>query len=60
MEKKNCSELSNTELKEYIMSLENEFEAEKAKITKMCEALKEIESAYLAAQNEINLRKTIF
>ena len=60
MEVKNCSELSNSEIKEYIESLNNEFEAKKAKIKSLCEELAEIEHAYAAAQTEINLRRTIF
>lgn len=60
MEIKNCSELSNSEIKEYVMSLENEFEAIKAKIRSLCEELEKIESAYNSAQNEIKLRKTVF
>lgn len=60
MEVKKCSELNNSELREYIMSLENEFEAKKAKLREMCEDLKEIEDAYNDAQTEISIRKTIF
>lgn len=60
MEIKNCSELSNSEIKEYVMTLENEFEATKAKIRLLCEELEKIESAYNSAQNEIKLRKTVF
>jgi len=60
MEIKNCSELTNSEIKEYVMTLENEFEAIKAKIRLLCEDLEKIESAYNSAQNEIKLRKTIF
>ena len=60
MEIKNCSELSNSEIKEYIESLNNEFEATKAKIKDLCTKLTEIEHAYTAAQTEINIRRTIF
>ena len=60
MEIKNCSELSNSEIKEYVMTLENEFEPTKAKIRLLCEELEKIESAYNSAQNEIKLRKTVF
>ena len=42
------------------MTLENEFEATKAKIRSLCEELEKIESAYNSAQNEIKLRKTVF
>lgn len=60
MEVKNCSELTNAELKTYSMSLENEFEAVKAKIKVLCEQLEEIEKEYNIAQNEMKIRKTIF
>ena len=60
MEQKNCADLSNAEIKEYIMSLENEFESKKAKVKEMCKELEEIEQAYNAAQTEIKIRKTIF
>lgn len=60
METKDCSELTNSELKLYIQSLENEFSAIKAKIKLLCEDMEKIESQYELAQNEINLRKTIF
>lgn len=60
METKNCSEMSNAEIKQHMMTLENEFEAKKAKIKELCEELKKLEDEYIKAQNEINLRKTIF
>lgn len=60
METKKCSELSNSEIKEYLLTLENEFEAKKTKLREICEELKEIENAYTDAQNEIKIRKTIF
>lgn len=60
MEVKNCSELNNMELKEYLISMENEFEAKKAKIKEICEELKEIETQYNKAQNEMKIRRTIY
>lgn len=60
MERKKCSDLNNSEIREYVMSLENEYEAKKAKIKLMCEELIEIENAYNEAQNEIKIRKTVF
>lgn len=60
MTEKNCSDLSNSEIKEYILTLENEFEAIKAKIKVLCGELEAIESAYDKAQNEIKMRKTVF
>lgn len=60
MEPRKCSDMSNVEIKQYLLTLENEFEAKKAKVKEMCEELKEIEEEYIKAQNEMNLRKTVF
>ena len=60
MESRKCSDMSNVEIKQYLLTLENEFEAKKAKVKEMCEELKEIEEEYIKAQNEMNLRKTVF
>lgn len=60
MEQIDYSGLSNSELKEATIKLENEFEAQKAKITKECERLQEIENEYVKVQREINTRKVIF
>ena len=60
MEFKKSTDLTNIELKQYITSLENEFEAIKAKMKVLCDELKEVETAYNEAQSEIKIRKTIF
>lgn len=60
MEPRKCSDMSNVEIKQYLLTLENEFEAKKAKVKEMCEELKDIEEEYIKAQNEMNLRKTVF
>lgn len=60
MESRKCSDMSNVEIKQYLLTLENEFEAKKTKVKEMCEELKEIEEEYIKAQNEMNLRKTVF
>jgi hypothetical protein len=60
MEQIDYSGLSNSELKEATIKLENEFEAQKAKIAKECERLQEIENEYVKVQREINTRKVIF
>ncbi len=60
MEELNCSEMNNSELKEYAIKLENEFNAKKAKIKEMCEELKAIEIAFGKVQTELNIRKTIY
>ena len=46
MEFKNPSELSNSELKLYMLSMENEFEAIKAQIAKLCTSLEEVDNEY--------------
>lgn len=60
MEKKNTKNMSNTEIKVYLLQLENEFEAKKNNIKKICEELIELEHEYNSAQNELNIRKTIY
>ena len=60
MEKKNISEMTNSEIREYLAVLENTFESQKAKIKKECEALVEIENEWNKVQTEINTRKVIF
>ena len=60
MEKKNCSELSNTELKLYITTLTNLFESKKSELVKLCEYMGEIENEYLLAKRELEMRKNIF
>ena len=60
MEKTDFSKLSNAEIKERMIVLENEFESVKSKIQKCCDKLKELQSEYDSAENEIRLRKTIY
>lgn len=60
MEKKNTKNMSNTEIKVYLLQLENAFEAKKNNIKKICEELIELEHEYNSAQNELNIRKTIY
>jgi hypothetical protein len=60
MEQVDYSEMTNSELKELTLKLENEFEAQKAKIKKECERLGEIENEYFKVQREISTRKVIF
>lgn len=60
MEKKNTKNMSNAEIKVYLLQLENEFEAKKNNIKKICEELIELEHEYNSAQNELNIRKTIY
>lgn len=51
--------LSNNELKLYKLSLENEFEAIKAKIKELERTLDELSAEYRKAENEEKIRRTI-
>lgn len=59
MEKKKCSELSNSEIKLYMETLSNMFENKKNELTKICEDMEEIENEYLSAKRELDIRKNI-
>ena len=59
MEKKDCSSMSNSELKIYIETLRNEFESKKAELAKICETMGDIENEYLSATHELEIRKNI-
>ena len=58
MTTKNCKLLSNNELKLYKLSLENEFEATKAKIKQLEKLLDELNIEYLKAEQEEKIRRT--
>lgn len=60
MEKKDAKNMTNTEIKVYLLQLENEFEAKKNSIKKICQELIELEHEYNNTQNELNIRKTIY
>lgn len=57
---KDCKTLSNNELKLYKLSLENEYEAVKAKITELEYLLDELDREYLKAESEEKIRRTAF
>lgn len=59
MEKRDSSNLSNAELKLYIETLTNYFEAYKIKLKQICEEMGDIENEYLSAQRELEMRKNI-
>jgi hypothetical protein len=59
MEKKKCSDLSNSEIKLYMETLSNMFENKKNELTKICEDMEEIENEYLSAKRELDIRKNI-
>lgn len=55
---KNCKELSNSELKLYKLSLENEYEAVKAKIASLEKELDMLDREYVKVENEEKERRT--
>ena len=50
--------MSNNELKVYKLTLENEYEATKAKISALEEKLDELDREYIKVENEENIRRT--
>lgn len=57
---KNCKNLSNSELKLYKLTLENEYEAIKAKIADLEKQLDDLDREYARAENEEKIRRTNF
>jgi hypothetical protein len=57
---KDCKNMSNNELKLYKLSLENEYEAVKAKIATLEEQLDELDREYVKAENEEKIRRIGF
>jgi hypothetical protein len=57
---KDCKKMSNNELKLYKLSLENEYEAVKAKIMTLEEQLDSLDREYEKAENEEKIRRTSF
>ena len=60
MVSKDCKMMSNNELKLYKLSLENEYEAVKAKIRTLEETLDNLDREYAKAENEEKIRRTTF
>ncbi len=60
MVQKDCKNLTNNELKLYKLSLENEYEAVKAKIMALEEELDKLDREYEKAENEEKIRRTAF
>lgn len=60
MEKIKYNELSNSEIKLRIETLENEFESKKKDLVKLCEEMDKIEKEYLEAKHELEIRKNIY
>ena len=59
MEKRNYTEMSNSELKLQIESLRNIFESKKNMLRNICEEMGEVEKEYLDATHELEIRKNI-
>lgn len=57
MIEKDCKSMSNNELKLYKLSLENEYEAVKAKISALEEELDKLDRAYIKIENEEKIRR---
>lgn len=60
MIQRDCKSMSNNELKLYKLSLENEYEAVKAKIVKLEEELDNLDREYEKVENEEKIRRTAF
>ena len=57
MIEKDCKNMSNNELKLYKLSLENEYEAIKAKISALEEELDKLDRTYIKIENEEKIRR---
>jgi uncharacterized protein involved in exopolysaccharide biosynthesis len=57
---RDCKNMSNNELKLYKLSLENEYEAVKAKIAALEQQLDDLDREYVKAENEEKIRRTAF
>jgi multidrug resistance efflux pump len=60
MEKKDYTGMSNAQIKQDMMRLENEFETIKLKMKEMGAQLVELNTEYKKAEAELNRRKTIY
>ena len=52
--------MSNSEIKLYKMTLENDYEATKAKINELMGHLEELDREYIRAEEEEKIRRTTF
>lgn len=60
MDRTDYSNMSNSELKLCIETLQNEFDAKKSELIKLCEEIENIQKRYNDANREINGRKNVF
>ena len=56
----NFKDMSNAELKLCLERFTNEFEAKKRMVLDICEEMNKIETNYLKAKHEIEIRQNIF
>ena len=54
------NELSNVELKLQIETYAQEFESKKNTVIKLCEEMGKIETEYLKAKHELEIRKNLY
>lgn len=60
MDRTDYNNMTNTELKLCIETIQNEFEAKKQEMIKLCEDMENIQNRYNAVNAEINIRKIVF
>jgi len=60
MDRTDYNNMSNSELKLCIETLQNEFDAKKSEWIKLCEEIEDIQKRYNDANREINGRKNVF
>ena len=60
MEKKNYTNMSNSEIKICVERLRNEFESKKIKLKEICEEMDTIEREYINATHELEMRRKIY
>jgi len=59
MEKKDYSNMSNSEIRLALETLKNEYEAKKSKVVSICKEMEELENEYTKAEQELKIRKNI-
>lgn len=60
MDRTDYNNMTNSELKLAMETLQNEFDIKKSEMLKLCEEIEQIQKKYNAINGEINLRKNIF
>ena len=60
MDRTDYNNMTNSELKLAIETLQNEFDAKKSEMLKLCKEIEDIQKKYNAINGEISLRKNMF